>query len=242
MIDLRSTRSTLARYARSLETPVSAAPDVAHADPSDLAAAHLGWASRIVDEHRTVLVMSELLGLLGALGAPFETLATVHGIAGDELRHTRMCAELAACFGPLEALVIDLDDLALPPSHEPPACRAIRIVARELVIGEAESVAVLRAYRDATTDPACRAALSSILADEVRHAAAGKHLLERLIGALDPAELAPLVGELPAQMEEDARSIRAIHRAAAQDGAGRRYGVSIRRDEAPPALPGARAA
>lgn len=242
MIDLRTTRSTLARFAQALPASSGCAPDLDRATPEDVAAAHLGWAARIVDEHRSVLVMSELLGLLGALGAPFETLATVHGIAGDELRHTRTCAELAARFGPLEELVIDLADLALPPADEPPARRAIRIVARELVIGEAESVAILRAYRDAATDPACRAALSSILADEVRHAAAGRQLLERLIDALDPRELAPLLGELPDQMVEDARAIRRIHRGAAQDGPGRRFGVSIRADEAPPALPGARAA
>lgn len=239
MIDLCTSSSTLARFARELEAegaPRALSPDLRGASQEDLEAAQIGWASRIVDEHRSVIVFSELLGLLATIGAPWETLAAVQRIIGDEIRHTKICAELASAFGPLAGLAIDLDDLALPPSDEPPARRAVRIVARELVIGEGESVAVLRAYRDATSDPACREALSAILADEARHAAAGKHLLERLIGAIAPVELAPLLGELPSTMRTDAATIRRIHRAAAADGPGRRYGVSIRRDEAPPAL------
>lgn len=241
MIDLDASSSVLAHAIADLEAraPRRAAgaprePDLRGADGEDVAAAHLGWASRIVDEHRSVIVFGELLALLGRLGAPHDATVAVHRVIGDELRHVRLCARLASSFGSLDALEIDLADLALPATDEPPAARALAIVARELVIGEGESIAVLRAYRDAAEDPACRAALAELLEDEARHHAIGKRLLERLIPVLPAADLAPLQRALPALLREDAREIRDAHRRAATGGPGRRYGVSIRADEVPP--------
>jgi hypothetical protein len=241
MIDLATTTPTLARFVRELESQAprvltAREADVAGAAPEDVEAAWLGWAARIVDEHRSVVVFSELLGHLASAGAPYETLCAVQRLIGDELRHVRLCAEVAALFAPLDALAIDLDDLGLPPSSDPPAARALAIVARELVVAEGESIAVLRAYRDAASDVACREALSILLADEARHYAAGRHLFDRLAASLDPGAIGPTLAALPELMRRDAVAIREAHRRGATGGPGRRFGVSIRAHEAPPSI------
>jgi hypothetical protein len=247
MIALRTGSPTLDRFASELERQAprsldGLAPDLSGASERDVAAAWLGWASRIVDEHRSVLVFTELLGLLATIGAPFPALVAVQRVIGDELRHVSLCAELAGAFGPLDRLAIDLDDLGLPPrGDEPIGARALRIVVRELVVGEGESIAVLRAYRDAATDPACREALSILLMDEARHHAVGRHLEALLRRTLSRADL-DAAGDLPCVALEDAATIRAAHRAGATGGPGRRFGVSIELREAPPPLAAALAA
>jgi hypothetical protein len=250
VIDLRITSPTFARFVRDLDAQAAGsstlAPDLAGASAEDLGAARRGWSSRIADEQRSVIVFSQLLAHLAVLGMPYETLATVQRLIADELRHARLCAELAIAFGGIDLGEVGPFDRELPPAitaGESIAARAIAIVARELVVAEGESVAVLPAYRAAATDPACRAALAAILRDEARHFAAGKHLLERLIPAMPIRELEPLIASLPATMRADAAQIRAEHRAAASTGParflapGRRYGVSIAIDEAPPTFP-----
>lgn len=241
MIELATTTPTLARFVADLEAQAPRVRargdvDIRGASIEDREAAWLGWASRIVDEHRSVIVFSELLGHLASVAAPYETLCAVQRLIGDELRHVRLCAEIAGSFGSLDALEIDLEGLGLPPSTDPPAARALAIVARELVVAEGESVAVLRAYRDAATDPICRDALSLLLADEARHYAAGRHLFDRLVASLDRDAIAPMLERLPALMRDDAIAIREAHRRGATGGPGRCYGVSITADEAPPSI------
>lgn len=238
MIDLITQPPTLARFVRELEAQAPRAiaslrPELAGATDIERDAACFGWASRILDEYRSVVVFTELLGHLAAARAPYAALATVQRVVGDELRHARLCAEVAAWFGPLDALEIDLEGLGLPPSEHTHEERALEIVVRELVIGEGESVACLRAYRDATTDPAVRAALSVLLADEARHYAAGR-ALEALLSESFPAELvAGARARIDARAMDDIAHIRRAHRAGATGGPGRRFGVSLHADEIP---------
>src|SRR5207302_7861157 len=58
----------------------------------DVRAARLAWASRIIDEQRSVVVFSELLCLLAEAQAPLEALATVERLIADEARHVSLCA------------------------------------------------------------------------------------------------------------------------------------------------------
>lgn len=246
MIALTTDSSVLERFVRELDASapraLSLSPDLSRGNDIDRAAAFLGWASRIVDEHRSVIVFTELLGLLATIEAPYAALAAVHRIIGDELRHTKLCADLASAFGPLDRLEVDLDELGLPPrGTESPGTRALRIVVRELVVGEGESIAVLRAYRDAATDPACKEALSLILFDEARHHAAGRQLETLLRRTLSDADI-HAADDLARIAAADAAHIRAAHRAGATDGPGRAFGVSITPAEAPPPLAAAAAA
>jgi len=231
MIAVDSPTSILARFPKEL---AAQAPSLSHlrpslrgADPEDVDIARFAWASRIVDEYRSVVVFSELLTLLARLEMPYAALCAVQRLIGDELRHTRICAEVVEWLGGMKNLDVDLSDLALPPTDHTMAGRALAIVARELTVAEAESVRVLRAYRDATTDPAIRAVLAQLLKDEARHAAVGPYLEAVLVEHLPPEAFGGLLAELEAIKDEDRRDLRALYEEVAAGGPGRALGASI---------------
>jgi hypothetical protein len=210
----------LRRFATELAAPAPAVALGEHADV-DREAARLVWATRIFDEYRSVAIFSELLHLLADLEAPFAALCAVQQLIGDELRHTRMTAEVVEWLGGTADLAIDLREVGLPPREpgESRAERALRIVGRELVCVEEESVYALAAYRDATTEPAVRAVLARILADEARHAAVGR----ALFAWFDEAARASIATELAA----DRADLRATYARSARGGPGRALGASI---------------
>ncbi|MBL8684839.1 MAG: ferritin-like domain-containing protein [Myxococcales bacterium] len=223
----------LARFARELteadEALLAHGPDVSRFDPEAVAAAHLAWTERIVDEFRSVVVFAELLQRMGECEAPFDALCAVHGLIGDELRHAAVCARVASWFGEASRFEVDLSGLALPPSDDPPAERALEIIVRELVVAEAESVTMFRAYRDATSDPSVRSALSLLLRDEVRHAAVGNELR----AAVEPLVLGPHATSALARIADEEQRDRAYLRQTYFDGAlgaaGRELGASVSR-------------
>jgi hypothetical protein len=217
VIALATDSPLLRRFAGELAL---APPELCHYPAADREAARLAWATRIVDEYRSVAVFAELLQLLADLEAPFAVLCAVQEIIGDELRHTRMMAEVVDWLGGMADLAIDLSAIGLPPSapDELPAARARRIVGRELVVAEEESIHVLAAYRDATSEPAIRAVLADVLTDEVRHAAAGRAILAALGGA---------TAELAAEMAADRARLRADYASGACGGPGRALGACI---------------
>jgi len=240
LISLAPRRGILARFVRDLDeqSPLSLdglRPDLARHGVEDVAAARLAWATRIVDEYRSVVVFSELLRLLGEAEAPFEALCAVQRLVGDELRHTRLCAEMAGWLvapgDPAPDLDVDLSDLGLPPSAEPPAARALEIVVRELVVAETASVRILHAYRDAATDPAARAALQILLQDEARHAATGRALESLLEASFPAAAIEPFRARRDETVANDLAFIDAAYRSSATNGPGRALGASVRLDE-----------
>ena len=238
MIALEAPDAILHRFTRELATqaPLSIAglsPDLDAHSPDDVEAARVAWASRIVDEYRSVVVFGELLVLLARVEAPYAALCAVQRLIGDELRHTRLCADLADMLGGHDDLAIDLRELGLPPSSDPPAGRALEIIVRELVVAETESVYALRAYRDATTDPACRTALSLLLRDEVRHAATGRCLARTLLEAFPRSAFGDVPDRLARTAADDVAFIRAQHRRGASDGPGRALGACVLPHELP---------
>jgi hypothetical protein len=231
LIDLTTDRATLARFVRELVADTRAhshaRPDLDKWSDDDVEAARLGWCTRIIDEYRSVAMFSELLRLLAEVEAPFATLCAVQRLVGDELRHTWQCAEVVSWLGGMDDLAIDLDDLGPAPSDDPPAARAIEIVAREIVVAETESIRALRAFRDATKEPAIRGVLEALLFDEVRHAAAGREILPILVKTLPRADIEALVTRLPGVMADDRKNLRALYAANATGGPGRKLGVSL---------------
>lgn len=232
MIELATDVRLLSRFVDDLERtaprPMPARPVLAYAT-DDLEAARLAWASRIADEYRSVAIFAELLRLLADLEAPFAALCAVQRLIGDELRHTQMTAEVVDWLGGRADLEIDLRDVGLPPRgpSETAAMRALRIVAREIVVGEEESIYALAAYRDATTEPAIEAVLEQVLADEVRHAAAGRALLALFDRGALAESTAELRASLPALMAADRADLRAHYLASAQGGPGRALGACL---------------
>ncbi len=234
MIELAIDNRLLSRFvgdlARTASRPMPPRPQLGHA-PEDLEAARLAWATRITDEYRSVAIFAELLRLLADLEAPFAALCAVQRLIGDELRHTQMTAEVVDWLGGSADLEIDLRDIGLPPRQpdETAAMRALRIVAREIVVGEEESIYALAAYRDATTDPAIENVLEQILADEVRHAAAGRALLSLFEHGELARTTAALRAELPEIMAADRADLREGYLASAVGGPGRALGACLER-------------
>ena len=229
MIELATDTPLLRRFAddlaRTAPRPLPARPDLRAYATEDREAARLAWASRITDEYRSVAVFSELLGLLADLEAPYATLCAVQRLIGDELRHTHVMAQVVDWLGGRDDLAIDLSEMALPPrAEESAARRAVRIVGRELVVAEEESIPVLAAYRNASTEPAIRAVFQLVLTDEARHAAAGRAILDEL--ARSPQTWASFDG-LASEMAADRALLRATYRDLAVGGPGRALGGSI---------------
>lgn len=238
MIDIDPGPGLLARFVRDLESqsPIELGddkPDLSDATAEDIEAARLVWAARIVDEYRSVVVFSELLRLLAEARAPFSALSAVQRLVGDELRHTLYCARAVEWLGGFDDLEIDLEDMGLPPSDDPPQARALEVVVRELVVAETESVIVLRAYRDATTEPVLRRMLDVILRDEVRHAATGRELAKTLLAAFPDAATRDLRARLPQLVTDDLEHIHSIYLASTTNGPGRALGASLRPGELP---------
>jgi hypothetical protein len=239
VIALHTDDRLLARFARELEPvqpvqPVQPVPpvlpDLSAWPTEDREAARVAWASRIVDEYRSVAVFSELLLLLAELEAPYAALGAVQRLIGDELRHARMSARVVDWLGGADDLAIDLAELGLPgrAASETKARRALHIIARELVVAEEESVEILAAYRDATAAGPIRDVFSSLLRDEVRHAAAGRALL-RLFqdGALASSITAEDRATVAAVMASDRAQLRAGYVESAVGGPGRGLGACI---------------
>jgi hypothetical protein len=222
MIELSTDVRLLQRFVddldRTAQYPMPRRPDLAAHVPDDIEAARLAWANRIVDEYRSVAIFSELLRLLTDLEAPFAALCAVQRLIGDELRHTQVTARVVEWLGGTSDLEIDLSDVGLPPrdADESPEMRAMRIVARELVVVEEESIYVLAAYRAATTEPAIRGVFDLVLVDEVRHAATGRALL----GMFDHEAIRD-------ELAEDRAQLRADYLGSARGGPGRALGASI---------------
>ncbi len=232
MIELETSVALLRRFVRDLEATspreLAARPSLDGVTDEDREAARIAWATRIVDEYRSVAVFSELLLLLTDLEAPFAALCAVQRLIGDELRHTQLAATVVEWLGGSADLSIDLRDASLPPRGiQPAAVRALHIIQRELVVAEEESIYILDAYRRASTDPAIVATFDVLLVDEVRHAAAGRALLAQLhTGHLAEACGASLL-DLPALAANDREVLRAGYRDTAIGGPGRALGASI---------------
>ena len=234
MIELAASRVALfRRFVDDLQATsprdIPARPDLSAFSAEDIEAARLSWASRIVDEYRSVAVFAELLHLLTDLEAPFSVLCTVHRLIGDELRHTQLTAMVVDWLGGSSDLAIDLSEVSLPPraEGEPALARAVQIIARELVTVEQESIYALAAYRNATTQPAIRAVLDLVLLDEVRHAASGRALLDELGRGPHAAACAAELERLAPQLVTDREHLRSTYRASAIGGPGRALGAVL---------------
>jgi hypothetical protein len=226
--------SLLARFVADLAaqapSPLDArAFDRARHTDGDLEAARWVWAGRVVDEYRSVVVFSDLLTRLAALQAPLPALACLNRLVADELRHTVLCAEVSGWMGPFEDLDVDLADLGPPPpsADERPAVRVLETIVRELVVAEAESLRVLVATRRAASDPTVRSALDILVADEARHAAAGKSLERLLVAHLPAEDVAIAAGQRARWAEEERDHARAVYARAATGGPGRALGASL---------------
>lgn len=98
----------------------------------------------------------------------------------DEIRHARMCADLGAELG-ASAPVYDAGIVRERLSTlQGPRLRLASLVLVEIAIGETLSASLFRAGRSLASEPRCRAVLTKIAGDEVRHARLGWEVIDDL--------------------------------------------------------------
>jgi hypothetical protein len=145
------------------------APALAPYTEAQVGFARRAWPLRAAEELRSALVFRALARASRAAGMPAEWSARFDDAVRDELGHARLCAAVGRA---LEAP---------PPRYDPalvrarlavlpdPVTRASALLLVEVAIGETISMSFFRAGRRAAREPLTRAALESILRDEVRH-------------------------------------------------------------------------
>ncbi len=236
MMGLDTADAVLGRFARDLDREgqldsSTLRPDLSRATPADIEAAQVAWSSRVLGEYRGVVIYTELLALLAEAEAPYVALCAVQRIIGDELRHTRLCAAVVEQLGGWESIELDLGGQRMPRWDGPPAGRALEVVARELVVVEQASVLSFRAHLRAVEDPAIRSVFERLLADEVRHAAAGVALQNLLERHYPDEQLRESRARLASRLAGDRDHLREQAWAHATDGPGRALGASLRRSD-----------
>jgi hypothetical protein len=168
------------------------APSIASYEEKTLRFATAAWPMRAAEELRSALIFRALYKASQRAGLTGDWPARVASGVHDELRHSRLCAEVGARVGaprprydatPVRARLSGLPD---------PLLRAASLLLVELAIGETISTYLFRAGYRASREPLTRAALRSILGDEVRHQRLGWDA----IGALWPTLPEALRAEL----------------------------------------------
>jgi hypothetical protein len=144
-------------------------PDVDGLSVDERAALAEAWTADALLEQASVASFSRFSLALLAAGAPGDLVELTHRAAIDEVRHARLCFALAGtyagedvapgCFPVGEGTGAEASLLDI----------AVRTV-KEGCIAETVSAAVAAEQLVRATDPAVRAALAEIAADEARHA------------------------------------------------------------------------
>jgi len=148
-------------------------------------------------EHAAIASFSLTALALLAHGAPAELVADTHRAALDEVEHARLVFGLA---GP----GVGPGPLALPPLSIPTAVELVVSTFRDACVQETVGAVAVRAEAEEEADPAVRAVLETIAADEERHAILAYRTLAFALSvsgaegrAALPAELAALDPQSP---------------------------------------------
>jgi hypothetical protein len=167
---------------RTTELP---APDLAPYAHEDVRFAVAAWPMRAVEELRSALIFRALERAARACEVPAPWPSRLRSAVRDELRHSRLCAEMAARLGagrptydprPVRARLASLAD---------PRERLGALLLVEVAMGETISMMLFAAGRRGAREPSTRAALRAILRDEVRHQRLGWAALTALWPTLD---------------------------------------------------------
>ncbi|HVY49853.1 MAG TPA: ferritin-like domain-containing protein [Minicystis sp.] len=144
-------------------------PDTAGLSAEAREALAAAWSADGLLEHASVAAFSRFSLELMALGAPRDLVRGAHEAALDEVRHAELCFALASAYAGAAVEPERLDvgvDLDLARDLASLAVRAFD----EGCVGETIAAIVAAEQLAHATDPAVRAALERISADEARHA------------------------------------------------------------------------
>jgi hypothetical protein len=152
-------------------------PDWAHGDrpcvdglaSEERSRSAAAWAADAAAEHASIASFARFSLSLLAVGAPAELVTSAHDAALDEIRHARTCFALAAAYAgyDVEPGPFPVGDAVHPDTS---LAALARSTALEGCVGETIAAVVAAERARCETDPAVRAALEGIAADEARHA------------------------------------------------------------------------
>lgn len=143
------------------------------------------WRYRMVFEHRSSTVFSQLAEQLFEANASLDAKVVMMRMAQDELRHTKTCADVIVGLGGEAVSEADLvvERIASHEGTSREEC-AIRNVIYTTCCSEMVACARFVATLDTMTDPFLRQACRRLLADEVLHGRFGFYYLESWRGWL----------------------------------------------------------
>jgi len=136
--------------------------------PADRARA-AAWARAGADEHASVAAFSRLALELMAVGAPLELLRDVQKAALDEVSHAESAWDLARQFGG-ESIEPGPFPFTGPVFVDVTLAALARSAAREGCLGETLGAHLVAAAAALATEPAVKAVLEAVAAEEARHA------------------------------------------------------------------------
>jgi hypothetical protein len=129
------------------------------------------WQQAAQLEHASVASFARFCLELMAIGAPPELLADAQAALGDEIDHARRCFALASSYAGVGLGPGPLQVRGATPADELET--VIAAVIDEACIGETLAAVEATAALAGATEPAVRATLEVIAADETRHAELG---------------------------------------------------------------------
>jgi len=148
------------------------------------------WRERTMTEFRSIQIMARFLGELANAGDPLDVYAMALEMIEDEIRHTELCAAVAAALG---APALLPDPVALRDAPEflaaPPAERALASAITMLGINETISAGYIADLHARCQQPAVRAVLSATIEDEDAHHVLGWQYIERSLARFPPSTL-----------------------------------------------------
>lgn len=151
--------------------------DPARYAPRELERGRRSFVLRALDEQRSLLAFSELLGELCEAGAPIDVIGSLTRVVRDEARHVDLCSRVVERLG-------GWPDRAPEPTwvrsdrRQPLRRRILRSVIGSMCIGETLSVAMIAGVRENASDPVVHEVLTTMLADESFHSRFGWWWLE----------------------------------------------------------------
>lgn len=132
---------------------------------------------RALDEQRSLLAFTELLGELCEAGAPIEVIGSLTRVVRDEAMHVDLCDRVVKALGGWEVKVPEprwvRSDRRMPLER-----RILVTVLGSLCVGETVSVHMIKAVRENASDRVTHEVLTRLLKDESFHSRFGWWWLE----------------------------------------------------------------
>jgi hypothetical protein len=145
------------------------APDLSALDAATRAALADTWAREALFEHASIASFARFLLQLLSLGAPMELVRDAQRALAEETAHAATCFGLASAYAGA-ALGPSALDLRGGLDHSLDPREIVITLAREGCIAETVAALQIVQARDAADDPAVKAALGRIAAEEIEHA------------------------------------------------------------------------